>query len=220
VPELTGGQALAQSLRREGVTTIFGLPGDQLMYALDGLYDVPEIRFITTRHEQGTTYLADGYARAGGGIGVAMVVPGVGVYNAAAGLATAHATSSSVLQIAGQVNRDGIGKDLGLLHDVHDQLELVRPITKWAERVLEPGRIPSALHEAFRQLKTGRPRPVHIEIPPETLAESAEVTLLDAESFEPAAADPALLRRAAEELARAERPLIFAGGGVVLGDAS
>ena len=91
--KLTGGQALAKALVREGVEVIFGLPGDQIMHALDGLYDEPQIRFITTRHEQGTTYLADGYARAGGRPGVALVVPGVGVYNAAAGLATAYATS-------------------------------------------------------------------------------------------------------------------------------
>ena len=101
VGSLTGGQALAKSLVREGVTTIFGLPGDQIMHALDGLYgERDKLRFITTRHEQGTTYMADGYARAGGRPGVALVVPGVGVYNAAAGLATAWATSSPVLLIA------------------------------------------------------------------------------------------------------------------------
>ena len=91
---MTGGQALARQLEREGVECIFGLPGDQTMHALDGLYEVPSIRFITTRHEQGTTYMADGYARAAGRPGVAFVVPGVGVYNAGAGLATAWAAST------------------------------------------------------------------------------------------------------------------------------
>ena len=128
----TGGGALAAQLRAEGVEVIFGVPGDQLMAALDALVDFPDIRYIVTRHEQATTYMADGYARAGGRPGVAMVVPGVGVYNAASGLATAYACSSPVLLLAGQVNRAGIGKDLGLLHDVHDQLDLVRPITNWA----------------------------------------------------------------------------------------
>jgi len=123
---MTGGAALARQLRAQGVEVIFGLPGDQLMAALDALVDVPEIRYLVTRHEQATTYMADGYARAGGRPGVAMVVPGVGVYNAAAGLATAYACSSPVLLIAGQVNRDGIGRDLGLLHDLHDQLDVVR----------------------------------------------------------------------------------------------
>ena len=133
----------ARQLRAQGVEVIFGLPGDQLMAALDALVDVPEIRYIVTRHEQATTYMADGYARAGGRPGVAMVVPGVGVYNAASGLATAYACSSPVLLSPGQVNRAGIGNDLGLLHDVHDQLDVVRPITKWAERVLDPAEIPA-----------------------------------------------------------------------------
>lgn len=147
---MTGGQALARQLVREGVTHIFGLPGDQIMHALDGLYDEPSIRFISTRHEQGTTFLADGYTRASGQPGVAFVVPGVGVYNAGAGLATAFAASSPVLLIAGQINRHGIGNSLGLLHEVHDQLDLVRPITAWQQRALYAGEIPGAVHEAIR----------------------------------------------------------------------
>ncbi|HEX4528483.1 MAG TPA: thiamine pyrophosphate-binding protein, partial [Acidimicrobiia bacterium] len=81
---MTGGRAFARQLAREGVRHVFGLPGDQTMHAIDGLYDEPSIQFVTTRHEQGTTYLADGYARGGGRPGVAFVVPGVGVYNAGA----------------------------------------------------------------------------------------------------------------------------------------
>ena len=175
---MTGGQALARQLVNEGVEVIFGLPGDQLMAALDALVDTPQIRYIVTRHEQGTTYMADGYARTSGRPGVAMVVPGVGVYNAATGLATAYACSSPVLLLAGQVNRHGIGQDLGLLHDIHDQLDVVRPITKWAQRVLEPHAIPAAVRQAFFEMASGRPRPTEIEIPPETFIESEEVTLL------------------------------------------
>src|SRR5271168_4386060 len=160
---MTGGQALAHQLVKEGVEVIFGLPGDQLMAALDALVDTPEIRYIVTRHEQGTTYMADGYARASGRPGVAMVVPGVGVFNAASGLATAYACSSPVLLVAGQVNREGIGRDLGLLHDVHDQLDVVRPITKWARRVLQAEEIAPAVREAFARMTSGRPRPVEIE---------------------------------------------------------
>lgn len=91
MPMMTGGQALARSLHREGVRVIFGLPGVQLYHLLDGLYDESDIRFITTRHEQATTYMADGYARAGGGIGTALVVPGPGLQNASAGIGTAYA---------------------------------------------------------------------------------------------------------------------------------
>ena len=92
--EMTGGQALAKSLYREGVRVIFGLPGAQLYYATDALFDEPGIRWISTRNEQATTFMADGYARAGGGIGTAMVVPGPGVLNATSGLSTAFSASS------------------------------------------------------------------------------------------------------------------------------
>jgi len=217
---MTGGQALARQLVNEGVEVIFGLPGDQLMAALDALVDTPQIRYVVTRHEQGTTYMADGYARASGRPGVAMVVPGVGVYNAASGLATAYACSSPVLLLAGQVNRHGIGKDLGLLHDIHDQLDVIRPITKWAERVLEPHAIPAAVRRAFFEMASGRPRPTEIEIPPETFLESEEVTLLGRADVAPVAADPELVERAADLLAASKSPVVIAGGGVVLGNAT
>ena len=161
------------------------------MHALDGLYDEPGIRFVTTRHEQGTTYLADGYARAGGRPGVAFVVPGVGVYNAGAGLATAWASSSPVLLVAGQINRHGIGALLGLLHEVHDQLDLVRPITAWQQCALTADAIPAAVHGAFEHLRRGRRRPVEIEMPPEAFSEEGEVELLDAAVDERARAAPA-----------------------------
>ena len=217
---ITGGQALARQLRAEGVEVIFGLPGDQLMAALDALFDVPEIRYIVTRHEQATTYMADAYARISGRPGVAMVVPGVGVYNAGSGLATAYACSSPVLLLAGQVNRAGIGKDLGLLHDVHDQLDLVRPITKWAERVLEAGQIPDAVRTAFREMATGRPRPVEVEIPPEAFSDTTTAEVVTPVAVARVAPSEAALEKAAALLAQASSPLIVAGGGVVLGDAT
>ena len=170
--EMTGGQALMKSLYLEGVRVIFGLPGVQLYHAMDALYKEPGIRFITTRHEQATGYMADGYSRAGGeGIGTALMVPGPGLQNASAGIGTAYAASSPMMVVCGQIERDMIGGDRGMLHEVNDQLESIKPVTKWAQRVLNPTDIPEAVHEAFRQLKTGRPRPVEIEVPPETLAE-------------------------------------------------
>ncbi|MSQ40930.1 MAG: thiamine pyrophosphate-binding protein [Dehalococcoidia bacterium] len=219
MPLMTGGQALIRSLRQEGVQVIFGLPGLQIMEALDAIYDDPGLRFIATRHEQAATYMADGYARVSGQVGVALVVPGVGVYNAAAGLATAYAASSPVLLVAGQVPRDDLGKGRGVLHDVHDQLDIVRPITKWRARVLEPSHIPEAVHDAFRQLKTGRPRPVELEVPHDALAQEAQVELLESERYFPGAGDPDLLGRAARLLAKASHPLIWAGGGVHLSGA-
>src|SRR5918996_957784 len=133
MPKMTGGQALAKSLYREGVRVIFGLPGVQLYHLLDGLYDETGVRFITTRHEQATTYMADGYARAGGagGFGTALVVPGPGLLNAAAGLSTEYSASSPVLMLCGQVPKRYLGRDVGVLHEVNDQMDAIAPVTKW-----------------------------------------------------------------------------------------
>ena len=218
--QMTGGQALAHSLHREGVRVIFGLPGVQLYHALDGLHQQPDIRFITTRHEQATTYMADGYARAGRQVGTAMVVPGPGVLNAGAGLSDAYAASSPVFLVAGQVHREHIGAKRGVLHEVDDQLDLVRPITKWCSRVLEPGQIPDAVHQAFYHLRTGRPRPVEIEIPPDTLAEVADVELLEPAIYQPQGPDSSQIDHAAAMITGSHRPAIWAGGGVITSGAS
>ena len=214
----TGGRATVAQLVREGVEVVFGLPGDQTMHLLDAFHG-SELRWITTRHEQATTYMADGYARAGARPGVACVVPGVGVYNAASGLATAWACSSPVLLLAGQVNRAGIGRDLGLLHDLHDQLDVVRPVTKWATRVLGADELPGAIHEAFVQMRTGRARPTHVEAPPEAFMDATTVDTVAPAPAAPTVPDPELVARAARIVAAAERPVIVAGGGVVLADA-
>ena len=211
---MTGGEALAKQLQREGVRVVFGLPGVQLYGAMAALRDEKDIRFILTRHEQATTYMADGYARAGGGVGVALVVPGPGVLNAGAGLSTAYSCSSPVFLIAGQVPRRYLGKDVGVLHEINEQLDVVKPITKWRKRVLEVSEIPAAVQEAFRQLKTGRPRPVHLEIPPDTLEEEGEAELLPAVTVTRTAAPDADIERAARVLLDATRPIIYAGGGV------
>ena len=220
MPQMTGGQALARSLYLEGVRVIFGLPGVQLYHAIDGLYDQPEIRFITTRHEQATTYMADGFSRAGGGIGVAMVVPGPGLLNATSGMSTAYAASSPILVVSGQIERDLIGADRGMLHEVNDQIDLVKPVTKHARRILDPAEIPEAVHESFYHLKTGRPRPVEIEIPPETLAQEADIDLLEPEQYPRPSADAAAVKEGARILSESSRPLIWAGGGVISSGAS
>jgi acetolactate synthase-1/2/3 large subunit len=216
---MTGGQALVASLHREGVRVVFGLPGVQLYGAMAALREEPGIRFVATRHEQATTYMADGYARAGGGIGVALVVPGPGLLNASAGLSTAYAASSPVLVVAGQIPKGKIGQDVGLLHEVNDQLDAIAPVTKWRLRVLEVAEIPAAIREAARQLRTGRPRPVVVDIPPETLEDEGEVTLLDPAPAERPAAPEADVERAAALIAAALKPVIIAGGGVNLSGA-
>jgi acetolactate synthase-1/2/3 large subunit len=216
---MTGGEALVKQLAREGVRVVFGLPGVQLYGAMAALRDEPSIRFIATRHEQATSYMADGYARAGGDVGVALVVPGPGLLNASAGLNTAYACSSPVLMISGQIPRAQIGKRIGVLHEVDDQLDVIAPLTKWRRRVLDVAGIPAAVHEAVRQLRTGRPRPVEIETPPETLEEEGEVALVDPTHPARAAAPAADVEHAAALLVTSERPLIYAGGGVHLSGA-
>src|ERR1700720_4441496 len=128
---MTGGEALAQQLVREGVRHVFGVPGVQLDYAVDGLAKVSDrITYWNTRHEQSTAYMADGYARTTGDIGGCMVVPGPGLLNALAGVATAFACSSRVLCIAGQIPSSTIGRGLGMLHEIPDQSLVVGALTK------------------------------------------------------------------------------------------
>ena len=214
--QMTGGQALAASLLAQDVAVIFGLPGVQLDWAFDALYAVQDrIRVIHTRHEQATSYMADGYARTTGRPGVCLVVPGPGLLNAASGLATAYACSSPVLCLAGQIATDFIDRGRGVLHEVPRQLELAGSFTKWEARALAPDEVPGLVAEAFAQMASGRPRPVVIELPPDVLAAAEDVSLpvVDKRSARPAG-DPDLLEAAAKKLGRAKSPLIFAGGGI------
>ena len=153
MPMMTGAQALIAQLRAEGVDHIFALPGVQIMNILDVLYEHRDaISLIQTRHEQATTYMADGYAKVTGKVGVAMVVPGPGALNAASGLGTAYASSSPVLMISGQIPTASQGKRLGELHEIDEQLDVFAPLTKWNHRINRVEEIPEAVHEAFRQL--------------------------------------------------------------------
>ena len=218
--QMTGGEAVIQALRHEGVEIVFGLPGVQIMGIYDAFYGQSDVRMMTVRHEQTTAYMADGYARVTGKPGVALVVPGPGVQNASAALGTAYAASSPVLLLAGQVESYNVGSDRGALHEINDQLDIVRPITKWCQRVNDVPSIPGAIHEAMRQMRTGRPRPTEVEISPDTLAATADVTFPPVAPPVPAAVDWHQVQRAAALLRGASKPLIWAGGGAVLGEAS
>ncbi|MDQ3693679.1 MAG: thiamine pyrophosphate-binding protein [Chloroflexota bacterium] len=214
---LTGGGALVASLIGEGIDTIFGLPGVQLDGAFDALYtERDRVRVLQTRHEQGAAYMADGYARASGKVGTCLVVPGPGLLNAAAALSTAYACNSPVLCVTGQIQSDLIEVGRGLLHEIPNQLGMVRSVTKHAARAMTPGDIPELVGEAFRQLRTGRPRPVEIEVPPDILLATGEVTLSGpGPRPEPAAPDPEQIEIAAKLLGAAKQPLIWSGGGIL-----
>ena len=217
--KMSGGEALVKSLVREGVDVVFGVPGIQIYGIIAALRDEPGIRMITTRHEQATTYMADGYARASGRPGVALVVPGAGLYNAAAGLTNAYSRSTPVLLVAGQVPRGSMGKNLGAVHEVLDQGGTVRSVTKWQRQALRPRDIPDAVFEAFRQMRTGRPRPVLIEIPPDAGVEREEVALRNPARVPRIVPSPDDLREAAAIIAESRTPVIFAGGGVARSNA-
>src|SRR3954453_17825419 len=215
-----GGQALVQSLLREGVDTIFGIPGVQLDWAYNALYDVGDkIRVVHTRHEQATAYMADGYARSTGKVGTYLVVPGPGVLNTTGALSTAYACNSKVLCLTGQIQSDAIDSGRGLLHEIPDQIGLLRHLTKWAGSAMAPGEIPGLVHEAFRQMRSGRPRPVALEIPPDVLMAQREVELRKPRTPTAEAGNPALLEQGAEILKKAQRPVIVAGGGVLAAEA-
>jgi acetolactate synthase I/II/III large subunit len=214
---MTGGAALVEMLRRHGVDTIFALPGVQNDALFVAFYDAGEgLRVIHTRHEQGAAYMAYGYARASGKVGAYAVVPGPGLLNTTAALATAYAANAPVLCVSGQVPSDLIGRGFGLLHEIPDQLGILRTLTKWAARINHPTETGKRVNDAFRQLRDGRPRPVGLEIPPDVLALATEVLLPGAEEA-PAVtmADPELIDKAATWLAEAKNPLIFVGSGAV-----
>ena len=217
---MNGAEALIRSLAQEGVEVVFGLPGVQVMDVLDALHKHQEIRWITVRHEQTAVFMALGYARTTGKEGVALVVPGPGALNATAALGTAYAASVPVLLISGQAESYNLGQNQGALHEVNDQLDVFRPLTKWCHRVSEIEAIPEAVQQAIFHLRVGRPRPVELEIPADFLSSSAEMILLETKLAPSGVPDPNQIKEAARLLADANRPLIWAGGGVINSDAS
>lgn len=212
----TGGDALVSALISEGVSQVFGVPGIQLDPAVDALYSVQDrIHFTAVRHEQSATYMADGYARTSGKPGVAMVVPGPGMLNATAGLATAYACSTPVLLLVGQIPSTMLGRGHGALHEIPDQTGILRSLTKWTGMAESPDHIPHLVHEAFFHMRSGKPGPVAVELPADILA-----ALTDAE---PGAPWPINVPHPSEEItAEAVRliegskyPVICAGGGAM-----
>jgi acetolactate synthase-1/2/3 large subunit len=219
---LNGAEAIVKALRANGVDTVFALPGGQLDYLFDAMYKEGDgIRLIHSRHEQGCAYMAYGYARSTGKIGTYAVVPGPGLLNSSGALCTAWANYSPVLCISGQIPSAGIGKGYGDLHEIDDQLGMIRHITKWAERIDHPNDAPGVMQEAFRQLSTGSPRPVEVEMPMDIMAMEHEVELLPGGQNHPLpAVDAAQVEAALAVLGTAKKPLIYVGSGAMeAGDA-
>ena len=213
---MTGGEAVLEALVAQGIDTLFVLPGVQNDAFFNALHDAGErLRPIVTRHEQGAGYMAYGYAAAAGRPGAYCVVPGPGFLNTTAALATAYAASAPVFCLSGQIPSRHIGCGVGLLHELPDQLGIMRRLTKWAARVDAPQDAARLVAEAFAQMTSGRPRPTAFEMPMDVMAREAWVTtdraLLPA--ARPPEPDPDALARAAEILNGARKPMIFVGGG-------
>jgi thiamine pyrophosphate-dependent acetolactate synthase large subunit-like protein len=191
---------------------VFGIPGVHTLDIYDALYDQPQIRHIVARHEQGAAFMADGYARASGKVGVALVITGPGVTNASTAVGGAYADGSPLLLISSEVDSRQRGK--GNLHELKDQLGMMQAITLWNARAESVAQIPSCVHEALQRIAAGWPGPVHVEISTDVLASEEEVEFRPRLAPEERAADPAEVSRAAALLRGAQHPLIFAGWGV------
>jgi acetolactate synthase-1/2/3 large subunit len=212
---LTGGAALVRALVAEGVDTLFALPGIQNDWLFNALFDARDrVRVIHTRHEQGAAYMALGYALARGDIGAYSVVPGPGFLNTTAALSTAYALNAPVLCLAGQIPSAAIGRERGVLHQIPDQLGVLRSLTKWAARASSPAEVSWLAAQAFGELRSGRPRPVGLEVPMDVLADVGPVDEAY-RSVEPRVppTDAGLVDEAARLLAEASHPLIWVGSG-------
>jgi acetolactate synthase-1/2/3 large subunit len=212
---MTGGEAIVSGLLANGVDTLFGLPGAQMYPLFDALTQAGErIRTVGARHEQACGYMAFGYGRSTGKPGVYSVVPGPGVLNTTAALATAWGCNTPVVCLTGQVPSAFIGKRRGHLHEIADQLGTLKSLVKWAERIERPADAPAMVAEAFRQAQSGRPGPVALEMAWDVMASSEEVpeakaALVDAGPVP----DAAEIATAVALIRAAKRPMIMTGSG-------
>lgn len=213
--KMTGGEAILRSLISRGVDSTFGIPGIQTYPFFDAIAQYPgQVRHYTPRHEQSAAYMATGYAKSTGKPGVYSVVPGPGILNAGAAIATAAATNTPTLLITGQVPTSYLGVGRGHLHELQDQLATLRGITKWSGRIESTAAVPRLVDEAFRQMTTGRPGPVALEMCWDTMQAIGEVELIPASATEPApAVEPDVVKEAVALIAAAHNPMIMVGGG-------
>ena len=218
---MTGAQAVVAALEAEGVRYVFGYPGGQAIKIYDALYDADSITHVLARHEQAAVHEADGYARATGEVGVALVTSGPGATNTVTGIATAYMDSVPIVVITGQVPRGVIGTDSFQESDI---VGITMPIVKHSYLLQSADELPRTFREAFHIARTGRPGPVLIDIPSDVASEKTafeypvEVCI---PSYKPTYKGNARqVKAAAARIARAERPVVYAGGGVITSGAS
>ena len=220
---LSGGDMLIRALQDEGVDYIFGYPGGAALHIYDAIFRQQRVEHILVRHEQAATHMADGYARATGRPGVVLVTSGPGATNAITGIATAYMDSIPMVVISGQVPSDLIGTDA---FQETDMVGVSRPVVKHSFLVRSAADIPMVVKKAFYIATSGRPGPVVIDVPKDVTDPAITAPYKYPKSVSLRSYNPALrghtgqIRRAVEALARAKRPVIYAGGGVVQGNAA
>ena len=211
----TGGEWVVEALTGEGVRHVFGIPGVHNLAIYDALLRQSAITHVLARHEQGAAFMADGYARASGAPGVVIVTSGPAATNTITPLAESYSGSIPVMVIMSDIASRLVGRDLGALHEVLNQIDCFRPVTRWAEALTDAATIPATIAGAFELLRTGRPGPMAVSIPNDLLATQVEAALPSRSGAGRPPCHVADVEAAARLLADAERPLIIAGGGVV-----
>lgn len=214
---MTGGEAIVDSLLRHGIDTVFGLPGVQVYGLFDAFArNANRLRLINARHEQTTAYMALGYACATGRPSAYAVVPGPGVLNTTAALATAWGVNAPVLCLTGQVPSMMIGRGRGQLHELPDQLATLRTLLKHADRIEHPTEAPIKVARAFQEMLSGRRGPVALEMPWDQFPAAAEVTPQDPLPLHPnPTPDPEKIAALAKLLDGAKAPMLWVGGGAL-----
>jgi len=217
----SGAHVLLEALKAEGVETIFGIPGGAVIPIMDALYDDADLRFVLMRHEQGAGHAADGYARATGRVGVCLATSGPGATNLVTALATANFDSVPMVAITGQVKTHLIGNDAFQEADITG---IARPCTKHTYLVRDVDRLGETLRAAFHIARTGRPGPVLVDIPSDVSVAKTDVPLPDRvelPGYKPVVkGNRRQVKRAAEAINQAERPVLYVGGGVIIAGAS
>jgi thiamine pyrophosphate-dependent acetolactate synthase large subunit-like protein len=216
----SGAHVLVESLLAEGVDLLFGIPGVGTLAVYDAFVDHPELRHIEVRHEQSAVFMADGYARASGRVGVAFTSNGPGALNTITAMATAHNDSVPVLHLVSENPPEVRRKGKGHFHDISDQFGIFRPVSAYAAQVALADEIPAAVNSAFFALRNRRPRPALVEFANEAFTTDTSATALPAAERVERPLDPIALARAAEVLAGAERPMVWAGGGIATAEAT
>ena len=211
---MKGGQAAIRALERQGVEVVFGIPGVHTLEIYDALVD-SSIKHVLARHEQGAGFMADGYARASGKPGVAVIITGPGITNVLTAVGEAYTDSSPLMVLSSNVEKAWAGKMLGHLHDLSDQLGVMRAVTKWNAQAESVEQVPALVGEAFKQMLSGRAGPTHVEVPLDVLSEFGEPEFPSAASAQTTKPEASDIARAVELLKGAERVVIWCGGGAV-----